>query len=54
MLESLKPVVEKICKEHGGLVDSAGFSVVAGLLSEADTWPPTVEPHRRIANVCPP
>jgi hypothetical protein len=38
MLESLRPVVDKIVAEQGGLVDSAGVSVAPGLLTDADTW----------------
>lgn len=37
-LEALRPVVERIVVEQGGLVDSAGVSVVPGLLSDAETW----------------
>lgn len=37
-LESLKPVVEDIVLQHGGLVDSAGVSVGRGLFSDADAW----------------
>ncbi|MFD1211768.1 cache domain-containing protein [Arthrobacter sp. GCM10027362] len=38
MLESLKPVVQGIVMEQGGLVDSAGVSVTPGLLKDAETW----------------
>lgn len=38
MLEALKPVVERIVVEEGGLVDSAGVSVAPGLLTDATTW----------------
>jgi hypothetical protein len=38
MLEALRPVVQRIVVEEGGLVDSAGVSVAPGLLTDADTW----------------
>ena len=37
-LEALRPVVEDIVLQHGGLVDSAGVSVARGLFSDADAW----------------
>jgi hypothetical protein len=37
-LEELKPAVGRMVVRHGGLVDSAGVSVVPGLLSDAETW----------------
>ncbi|GAA3679861.1 hypothetical protein GCM10023081_17540 [Arthrobacter ginkgonis] len=37
-LEALRPVVEGIVMKQGGLVDSAGVSVVPGLLKDAETW----------------
>ncbi|MFJ4026789.1 cache domain-containing protein [Paenarthrobacter sp. NPDC089989] len=38
VLEGLKPVVQGMVDRQGGLVDSAGISVVPGLLDDADTW----------------
>ena len=37
-LESLRPVVERLVMEQGGLIDSAGVSVTPGLLRDADAW----------------
>lgn len=37
-LESLKPVVDKVIARLDGLVDSAGVSVVPGVLGDADSW----------------
>ncbi|MDQ4491878.1 cache domain-containing protein [Sinomonas sp. ASV486] len=37
-LESLRPVVERIVLAQDGLVESAGVSVVSGLLADAETW----------------
>lgn len=38
MLGTLRPVVDKITRRQGGLVDSAGVSVAPGLLNDAVTW----------------
>ncbi|MFF2345822.1 cache domain-containing protein [Pseudarthrobacter sp. NPDC058119] len=37
-LEALKPVVDRVVAGQGGLVDSAGISVVPGVLADADAW----------------
>ena len=38
MLEALKPEVARIVEDQAGLVESAGVSVIPGLLDDADTW----------------
>ncbi|MDJ0459152.1 cache domain-containing protein [Arthrobacter sp. NQ7] len=37
-LESLKPIVERVVAAQDGLVDSAGISVVPGVLADTEAW----------------